>query len=284
MTKRAKALVIIISVPLLVFFLWHVGWGCFRCWSYHKIIAIHPDGLVNLSGKPSRLEVPQDNNNPVLSLGYARVGIPPESIGMITCIGDAKTHIVVATNECKFLFIPPCSSTWSILDPNSVRTSRLPSIFRYDPFGYNFGVRAANTMPKGYATIFFMHPQEFLEYLILAAAKAQEVMNQNGVGYFETEYIRGIIHFGDIKRPGIFFVTVYSKEANILQNIRVSFNDPAKSKKALLSLLSSYRFVVTKIPDEDTLQQLIITEIRKHDKFKQVEQPLNRATIPDSTK
>jgi hypothetical protein len=126
-------------------------------------------------------------------------------------------------------------------------------------------------MPKGYTEIFFMPRREFLEYLILAGAKSQNVMNQNGIGVFETQYIKGIVRFGQVKKPGVFAIEVFSKEGNICQDIRIISKDPAKSKDALLSLLGSYRFLIVEAPDEDALHELIMTELEKHDKFQEGE-------------
>jgi hypothetical protein len=267
MIRGKKALVILVSIPLLGFLLWHIGLGIFRCYAYKKVVLSSPNGLANLSGKPSTLEIPQDNNIPILSLGYALAGVPSESINAIKVIGDSS--IIVATEEFKLSFVPPWASTWSTTDSNSIQSSSLPSILAKDPFSYEFGVKAANTIPKSYLKIFFMHPKEFLEYLILASAKAQNVMNQNGISNFETENIRGIVRFGQRKNPGVFAIEVFSKEANICQDIRIISKDPAKSKEALLSLLSSYKFLISEVPDENSLRELILKEIKKHEKFQE---------------
>lgn len=267
MIRGRKVLVLLVLIPLSGFlFCWQLGLGIFRCYGYNKIVLSRPDGLANLSGKSSTLEIPQDNNTPILSLGYAFANVPSESINAITVISDES--IVVATEEFKLAFFPPWASTWST-DSNSIQSSSLPSTLAKGPFSYEFGVKAANTLPKTCIEIFFMHPKEFMEYLTLAGAKAMNVMNQNGISNFETENIRGIVRFGQRKYPGVFAVEVFCKEANICQYIRVISKDPVKSKEVLLTLLSSYKFIISEVPDEDSLRELILTEITKHEKFQE---------------
>ena len=267
MIRGKKALVLLVSIPLLGFLLWHIGLCIFRCYAYKKVVLSRPNALANLSGKPGTLEIPQDSNTPILSLGYALANVPSESINAITVVDDSS--IIVATEEFKLLFIPPWASTWSTTDSNSIRSSTLPSIFSKDPFGYDFGFKAANTMSKSYFEIFFMQPKEFMEFLFLASAKAQNVMNQNGISTFETKNIRGIVRFGLRKSPGVLAIEVFCKEANICQDIRIISQDPAKSKEVLLSLLSSYKFLISEVPDENSLRELILTEIKKHEKFQE---------------
>ena len=269
MIRGKKALVLLVSILLLGFLFWHVGLGIFRCYAYKKVVLSSRDGLANLSGKPSTLDIPQDNNIPNLSLGYALASVPSESINAITVIDDS--FITVATDKFKLSFSPPWASILSTTDSNSIQSSSLPSILAKDPRSYEFGTKAANTMPKTYIDIFFMHPKEFLEYLILAGAKAMNVMNQNGISNFEAENIRGIVRFGQRKSPGVFAIEVFSKETNICQDITIISKDPAKSKEVLLSLLSSYKFLISEVPDEDSLRELILTEIKKHEKFQERE-------------
>jgi hypothetical protein len=269
MIRGRKALVLLVLITLSGFLFWHVGLGIFRCYGYKKVVISSPDGLANLSGKFSKLDIP-NNSGPVLSLGFAYVGIEPNSINLISYWKDVNSiNVYIDSNDCRFLINWPWATTWSTTDSNSIRSSSLPSILTKDPFGYEFGVKAANTMPKTYIEIFFMHPKEFLEYLTLAGAKAQNVMNQNGISNFETENIRGIVRFGQRKSPGVFAIEVFCKEANICQDIRVISKDPAKSKEVLLSLLSSYKFLISEVPDEDSLKELILSEITKHDKFQE---------------
>ena len=268
---RRRTMVIVIILAAIFGFAIHSGPRLFRCYTYYRLILCNPSGLANLSGKVSKLDIPSNYDMPVLSLGYAQFGIRPDSVTAIKCTKHLEAGVIMLSDECNILFLGPWSSNWSATDANSNGFSRVPTIFHYDPFGYDFGSEAARAMPKTYIGIFFMEPRKFLEYLLLASAKSQNVMNQNGIGIFEAEHIRGIIRFGQAKSPGAFSVEVFSKQSNIIQDIRIVSNDPQKSKKVLLSILASYKFLIDEVPDEHTLQELVRSEIEKHDKFRGIE-------------
>jgi len=265
MCRRTRVILIIVAAVVCGAVL--IGPRLFRCYAYYRLVVCSPCGLANLSGKVSKLNIPFNSNMPVFSLGYAQFGVRPDSISTIKCTMYAGTEVVMVCDEYKILFVTPSSSNWPSTDSNSVPSPFIPSIFSEDPFGYNFGVRAASATSKGYAEIFFLHPRKFAEYLTLAAAKSQNVMNQNGIGVFQTEYVHGLVRFGQIKNPGCYAVQVFAEDSNICQDIYVISNEPEKSKQVLLSLLASYKFLIDEVPDEGRLHELIRTQLEKHDKF-----------------
>lgn len=300
MTEYKKTILfIIVVVVVLGLFAWLVIPGLLRCYVYHNLTS-KASWLARLSVKPSKIELPVNEQVSVLSLGYSQFAFEPELICSIRC---RVTGLMIDCNECGFCFLPPYSKPydtfksdsinteaelatmseeigipisgpgmsekeWQLLESDSV-AARLTREMIEAP--YSWSIKVANTMPKKYSEIFFEHSDKFKEYIMLAFTKIRFTQNDKGIGIFEGKYVRGLIRFGSHEKPGQLYAEVYSKDSNISQGIIVQSDEPEKSKRFLLSLLASYRFLITEIPDEDALRELIMTELEKHDKFQVVE-------------
>jgi hypothetical protein len=268
MNRKTKiVLIAVLAVLLMGVLLGYIASGLFQCYTYYEIVASSPRGLANLGGPNGTFHVPIDNNAPTFSLGYTQIGIDPLSINAINYVGGTGADVVIDCNEYSLMLFSPWASTPPSIHRGWVRSAGLARLMGEDPSGYLLAVRAADTVPRSYARIFFMGRKRFAKYIALAAVKSQNVMNRNGTALFETEHVRGIIRFGQSPTPRCFELQTFSKNSEIGQTAFVFAESPQKIKQALPSLLSPYRFLVTHPPEKDTLRRLITAEIEKHDKF-----------------
>lgn len=268
MSKKTKIfLIAILGVVLMGVLLAYIASGLFQCYTYYEIIAASPRGLANLSGSPGAFDVPIGDGSAGFSLGYAQVGIDPLSIRAINYVGDTRADIVIDCNEYSLILFSPRASTPPSIQRGWVHSAGLAGLMSEDPSGYLFTVRAAKTMPSGYARIFFMRQKRFAEYIALAAVKSQNVMNRNGTAVFETDHVRGIVRFGEAPVPRCFELQIFSRNSNIGHTAFVFADSPQKIRESLGALLSPYKFLVAQPPDKDALRRLISAEVEKHDKF-----------------
>jgi hypothetical protein len=251
--------------------LWYVGCGAFRCYGYYKVIACRPGGLQSLRGRLTKLDIPASSNDvEVLSLGYSQLAIPSNLAYQVEYVSDADAvSVTVGEEDCRVHLLSPYYSDRPATDPNARLSSPSPSIFGLDPSGYEFAVRAANTKPKKYSEIFFMPRIEFLEYFVLATAKSQRSLNQEGIGIFETPHIKGIVRFGKSEVPDFFEAEIFCKQSDIRQTVYFNSKTAEANRELLFSILASYKFIITEVPDEHILKNLILEELEKHDKFEQ---------------
>ncbi len=266
MNRKSKYLLsitaaIIILASLACFFIPRL----LQCHAYGKLIS-YPLMLANLSVEPDSILMPPDNNSCTLSLGYARTSIQPELINSIKCRYAA---VSIDCNDHTLLFMQPVT----IPDGGSRESTNPPLVYPktmttqiYD--SYDWGINVANTMPKNYFQIFLQSPEEFTEYFALALSKAKDSNKHNGISFFETKHLKGIIYFGTTQKPGLVSAEVYSKDSEIGQWIYANSFDPEKSRNAILSLLASYSFTISHIPKRSALHDQIISEIKNYQSFK----------------
>lgn len=303
--KRNKRTRLIIGGVTVVVFVvaWALGPRLLRCYTYFKLVS-EPSMLARLSVKPRIIEMPLNTEGSVFSVGYAELFMPPESIRSVMC---EDSMVVMECNEGRFVFMPPISMTYENFKDESIKTPDM-----LDPLSqlrgegekerrqawermegdrvvgrlmremvverYNWSLKVVSTMPKKYYEIFLQPPEAFKEYMWLAISKGINFCINDEIAIVEAEYVNGIIYFGRPKEPGKVHAEIYSKKSNIGQGIHLCSASLEKSKKDMLSLVSSYRFVIPQVPDEDALHSMIVREIEKHDKFKVVEKLL---PLPD---
>lgn len=296
-SRRKKVVLVTVGLAVLLEMpMWWLWIGLVQCYAY-RMISSDQSLTDRLSIKPTRIKLPQKTEALDFSLGYAQVTIEPKLISSIKLI--SRSSVFIDCSEWNVAFITPNSPTYEKYSKGLVNWKnpvyntyvwgvvverKPPSIeeVRADPIGrlkvemiedpYNWNVRTMNTMPKTYREVFYMKRDEFREYISLAMAKAFGPRCEGDIGIFEAEYIRGIILFGWGGKAGEMCAKVYSRESNINQAILVQSDSREKSEKVLLSILASYKFIISEAPGKDELRQMIIAEIGKHDKFIKTEQ------------
>jgi hypothetical protein len=239
------AVVIAVSSLILVFY---AAPRITNCWLYHELISSEPQNLEILSVKPQKIELPPPNRSCVFPLGYAQTPLCPDYMSSILYIQGVRIVCRCDSSRITYsFFLPenPAEATYEML------------------------VEAANVMPINYFEMFFSKPRS-IYYRIMSAyiLKVSQPCNRRGIGLFETENIKGLISFGLKDNPCVLHAEIFSKDGNVSQEITVFSESPQKSKEALLSLLSSYRFTITQTPEINYLDELIINELGDNSKFK----------------
>jgi hypothetical protein len=208
-----------------------------------------PLALETLSIKPQRVVLPQPNNSCVFSLGFAEAPLCPNSISLIRYNKGLGVSCRNDSNSITYLFSLPGNP---------------------DEITYDLQVKMANAMPINYSEIFFSKLSNVCCRIRSAYIfKVSDVFNQNGIGIFETERIKGLIRFGRKKYPGEIEAEIFSKDGKIRQNVLVISESPQKSKEAMFSLLSSYWITIPQadVNDSNYLDELIMGQFSGNSKF-----------------
>jgi hypothetical protein len=87
-----------------------------------------------------------------------------------------------------------------------------------------------------------MSEKEFLPYRLQSYLKASMDLNENGIGLFETESLRGLIRLGASTEPERLLAEVYCRDQPVRQVIDVSSDSSRHSRERLFTLLATYRF------------------------------------------
>ncbi len=256
MNKKKWLIWTVVALLLLILFIYSIP-GLTFCCIYHNIIS-EPLAMETLSIKPQIIELSQPNNSCVFSLGFAFVPLCPDSISSIRYTKDTGLIFKTDSNSITYYFLLPDRP----LDVNEITKYSKGSIKDY----YDLQVRIASLTLKKYSEIFF-NPHKMWLDIILARFKT-DPFNQRGIGLFETDNIKGIIRFGPKNNPCSLMVEIFSNDGNITQLITVASESPQKSKEALFSLLSSYQFTISQVPEINFLDELIVNELGGNSKFK----------------
>ena len=112
-----------------------------------------------------------------------------------------------------------------------------------------------------------MPEHEFREYMISCFLKTAYMYNQNGIGIFENNNIKGVVGFGAVHEPYRMVADVYSKDTAIAQTIMVRSDSPEKTEEILLSILSSYTYLIEQPLDDDALNEIIVDSLGSHPLF-----------------
>jgi len=247
MNKKKRIIwAVVVVVVLLLMLRIYLAPRIMACYLYHKMIS-RSLALETLSIKPQQVKLPEPNNSCVFSLGFAEMPLCPNSISSIRY---NKGTGLICRNDSN-------SITYFFLLPEN------PAEITYD-----LQVKTANAMPINYSEIFFSKPSSI--YCRIRSAyifKVSNTFNQNGIGLFETENIKGIIHFGAKNYPYTLMADIFSKDGNISQSIMILSKSPEKGKEAMFSLLSSYWFTISQVKDSNFLDELIINQLSSNSKF-----------------
>lgn len=242
-----------------------------RCFGYYCLIASKPDKLKHLSAPCFEIKLPDEQQSMNgISIGYTQVPTDSANIERIKFYEELGV-IVIDSNSVSYLFMSPWETSKS--EPNSEELLAEPALIdsNWQPIPseelYSIYLKTAQTMPKKYWEIFMMNGQEFKTYVVRATLKTVESYNYKGIGVFETDQIKGLLRFGSADSPSTMYAIVFSKQSDITQGIRVKSDFEGKSEDAMFSLLSSYRFLITELPEQDQLCQSISSELEKHDTF-----------------
>ena len=253
MSKKKRIIWAILVVVVLLLMLRILAPRIMACYLYHKMIS-RPLALETLSIKPQQVILPEPNNYCMFSLGFAEMPLCPDSISSIRYMKD--TRGVVCRNESNritYFFLPPENP---------------------DEITYDLRVKTANAMPINYSEIFFSKLSNV--YCRIRSAyifKVSDTFNENGIGIFETEKIKGLIRFGSKKYPYQIKAEIFSKDGNISQSIVIMSESPQKSKDAMFSLLSSYWITIpdADVKDSNYLDELIMGQFSGNSKFEIVD-------------
>jgi hypothetical protein len=251
MSKKKRIIWVVVVAVLLVLVIYLTP-RIMVCNSYHKMIS-RPLALETLSIKPQQVILPQPNNSCVFSLGFAEMPLCPNSIRTIRYNKGLGVSCRDDSNSITYLFALP----------------RNPSEITYD-----LQLKMANTRPINYSEIFFSNIDEVVCRIRSAYIfKVSNVLNQNGIGIFETERIKGLIRFGRKKYPDEIEAEIFSKDGKVTQDILVISESPQKSKEAMFSLLSSYWITIPQadVNDSNYLDKLIMGQLSGNSKLEIVD-------------
>lgn len=291
--RRKKVIMAVVGVGVLLEApMWWLWVGLVQCYAYRMLVS-DPSCAARLSVEPKKIDLQANQDLPGFSLWYARVAIQPELIRSIRLV--ASTIVFVDCSEWNVWFLRPRSPTYEELNPglaNGAESGLFESVLwrdaverqppsiedlRANPVGrltlemvedpYSWKVKVVNTMPKTYREIFFMERCAFAEYAGLAVAKAFGPACEGDIGIFETESVEGVVLFGWARKPEQVCADVFSRESNIGQGILVRADSPEEAEKAMLSVLASYRFTISKALGKEELREMIMAEISEHVKF-----------------
>lgn len=244
-----------------------------QCFSYYKVFGSPTSRIANkegkvcevstlntLSYKPKKIEFPSSDSNTNLSLGYAKFVLEPKEIIKIELRGFMLAF------ECEgysIVFFPPKKPR--VFSDIEYVTSFKRELLPEDAFDAQ--VKIANTLPKTYLQIFFMSKYEFNEHMTFCFLKTAYLHNQNGIGIFENDTIKGVIGFGAAHQPYQMVADVYSKDTSIAQEILVTSDSSKKTEAILFLILSSYKYLIEQPLDDTALKEAIIGAFSSHPLF-----------------
>ena len=215
-----------------------------------------------ISHKPVKIEIPPSNCKNNFSLGYAEFCLDQNDVCEITIVKEQIVSIKCGTYF--MCFLPPTKRI--DLPPDNKNHSKLGRELMPNDF-YQIQLKAAYASPKTYFQVFSMWTDEFAEYMTLCMFKTMYTANQNGIGVFETDKIKGLIGFGEVIFPNKMVVDLFSADSAIYQNIVIRSDSPEKTREIVLALLSSYTYLIEKPLNDSELQQLIFNTICLHPLF-----------------
>ena len=303
-TWKAKVFASVVCVGMLLLGpVWWTWFGLVQCYYYHSLVS-EPSLAARLSVKPVKIALPIDHNTPALSLGYAKVAIRSDTISSVKLIFKAGIRVDCSGRDVLFLqtFSQGVSElsqalaeegAYSLLidvlwmdsvdeePPSTEDPKAVPTWVEMTEDPYNWDIKIVNTLPKTYREVFLMKRRAFAEYLLRAVFKT--LMVPGDIGTFETDSVQGIVLFGYGQQPGRLFAEVFSKDSNVGRAILIKSDSFEESEKALLSLLGSFKFTVSELPDEDTLREIIVAELSQHEKFVALEKELEEESNSDIT-
>ncbi len=269
--KRKRIVIILLGLAVISNVIWFGFHGIRRCYYYHQLFGSQPKKIAQLSAEVIEIQLPKARISTGISLGYAKTSIEPTATQLIKFI-EHLDCVVLESNSVSTIFEQPWDTSKSS-DPLPSDPRIPPPLieFRWRPLPSNelfrHNLDAARIKPKGYIELFIMSNRRFSNYMELAITKTMMPYTQQGIGVFETEHVKGLICLGHHETPGILYADVYAKQSNVMQSITVKSDSAETSKHTLFSLLTSYEFVISEIPETDKLRQLIKSNLEKYETF-----------------
>lgn len=274
MSIRAKILVGIAASLVLIVCVWP---GLSRCYYYHKVIAGSIDRVSNstdgkvweisalntISHKPVKIELHSSYSQNNFSIGYAEFYLDQNDVCEIRIVNEQILLIKCDTYNIGIL--PPTEPISLVPDSNNHLMSKMESL--PNDF-YQAQIKAAYVGPKTYFQIFCMSREEFSEYMELCLLKMMISTNENRIGIFEIDRIKGLIGFDDVRFPNKMVIDLYSADSNISQEIIVNSDSSEKSREIVSTLLSSYKYLIEKPLNDFDLQKVIFDKIGTHPLFR----------------
>ena len=259
MKKQSKSTLIFAAVLIILVLVIYAYPRFSACQIYHKVISSRPLALKTLSIEPKIVEFPEANQPCLFSIGYADTQLCPESVNSIRYIHNLGLIFRADSNNVIYFLMPGL--------PNEVNSTE-QKVFGVNDY-YDWNVKAAEAKPKKYSEIFFQNTRKVNLYTMLFVFnKINNSFNQRGIEFFETENIKGFLRLGSLERANNnIMAEFFSKDGKITQNVHVTSESQEKSKEAMLSLLSSYRFTIDQADDPNVIEDLILKQFSDNSKF-----------------
>ncbi|TVQ03612.1 MAG: hypothetical protein EA381_01285 [Planctomycetaceae bacterium] len=222
-----------------------------RCRAYSKVVN-RADASLNLQPQPTKVAIENPGASVRMSIGYADIGLPKDWAKSVTTHGSEVPAIQIAGEAGEqIVFMPPFFDTALSADG-----------------GYSWYRNEASSQRVSLAKVFMMSTAEFDELIGYTLPKSLSRYNQNGIGCFATEYVRGFIRFGPKAEPGNILVEVWSKRGDLSQGMLISSRDAESASRIVQCVLANLEYSVDDVPVGDVLQTLIRSELEKHDLFR----------------
>jgi len=239
--------------------------GIMRYRLYHKMIS-NPDLCKNLSENPFNIIFPTAINDEPFSIGYAQTYIPQNEIKSIQL---KHNMLYVQCENYGIMFMPPLTNKSSKYTAVEILNGiKLEKTIKNPQQEYDWNLKTEKTLPSDDWTILMQSKDDFEKYFHLALFKTMDSARQNGIGLFQNENIKGIIHFGSEKKPTTVKAQVYSATQQITQDIFVESDNPDISANIIIDLLANYRFTINDPPQDKKLQDMIIAKFDNNTKFR----------------
>ncbi|GAA5510186.1 hypothetical protein [Novipirellula caenicola] len=220
--------------------------------SYNKIVS-RTDADLNLTPQPMDFVVGHSDDVMHLAIGYADIGLPRNWAMAITTHGPEQNAIQIGGDAGEnIVFMPPFFDAQLSADGN-----------------YSWTCSELNSHRVSLAKIFMMSKSEFTELMGYTVSKSLNRYNQNGIGCFATEHVRGFIHFGPQAEPGNVHIKAWSNRGKLSQGILISSRNAETASKITQCVVANLKYSIDDVPTGDVLQTLIRSKLGKHDLFRE---------------
>lgn len=244
--RRSRTSIILLAVSGIAFTV--ITYPRFvRCLAYHQIVS-QTEAALNLSPQPTPLAVDGDAEAIRFSIGYADIGLPSDWATAISILGSEQIVIrIMGHADGAIVFMPPFFDAQLSADGN-----------------YSWMRTEASTQRVPLADVFRMPKSEYEELLSYTLPKSFNRYNQNGIGGFSTDHVRGFIRFGPRDEPGNVLIEVWSNRGKLSQGILIFAPDAETAERLTQVFLANLRYSIDEVPAEEVLQAMIRGELEGH--------------------
>jgi hypothetical protein len=229
-----------------------------RCYNAYKEFVSDPNRAAVLAVKPVSIDLPASSRPGNLSVGYARFDLDVNTVKSLKVNSDS---VLIEANDYVIALMPPYNSQKLKNDLVGVsqkddQAGKTVSRYVEDPHAFNLDV--VNTTPKTLTELIFMSRRTYDKYMADAFTKVNNPFCQVGIGTFESKDIKAIARFGTRSNPRHFMLELTSQsKPEIYQGIQIVSGSVETSQKVLKTLLSSYAYEITSVPDSNSLARMI---------------------------